>query len=728
MNRRVALALLLLLATPLAAQKKQITLDAIYDPTNRINFSGTVQTGFDWLDDTTFVWPAKDANGEFAEWRRFDVKTGKATPLFDRAKVAAALRAAGADEKEAKEAAESSDLNFDATKNATLLEIADDLYVYSFATGKATRLTTAKGEEEEATFSPDGKRVAFVRNNDLFVVDLNGNERRLTTDGNEKTLNGKLDWVYQEEVYGRGQWKAYWWSPDSARIAFLRLDERPVPEYTVVDHIPYRPELEVYPYPKAGDPNPLVALKIAGANGGDIVTVDIGRYAEVQPLIVNVEWTPDAKTLTYQVQNREQTWLELVAATLDGKSRTVLRETTKAWVDPIGNPKWLKDGSFLWQSERSGWRHVYHYKLDGTLIRQITSGEWEVRGLHGSDGTWVYFSATERSPIGLDAYRIRMNGTGLQRLTDAPGTHATNFNRALDLYIDRWSDIRTPDQVRVHRSDGRVLHVVEANPVPVLAEYELPDAELMQVRTRDGFVMEAMMIKPTDFDPSKKYPVYQFVYSGPHAQSVRNAWGGIRGMFNRLVAQQGVIVFICDNRTASGKGAVSAWPVYKNFGELELRDLEDSVAWLKQHTYIDGTRIMMSGWSYGGYMTAYAMTHSKTWSSGISGAPVTDWRDYDTIYTERYMLTPQNNPEGYRKSSPRFAAKDLHGRLLLIHGTTDDNVHMQNTIQFAQELQEAGKSFEMMLYPQTRHGVTKKSTQRHLQGLMLEFIRRELLR
>jgi dipeptidyl-peptidase-4 len=239
--------------------------------------------------------------------------------------------------------------------------------------------------------------------------------------------------------------------------------------------------------------------------------------------------------------------------------------------------------------------------------------------------------------------------------------------------------------------------------------------------------MEAMMIKPTNFDPAKKYPVYQFVYSGPHAQSVRNVWSGMRGLFNQLIAQQGVIVWICDNRTASGKGAVSAWPLYKNFGELELRDLEDSVAWLKQQPYIDGSRIMMSGWSYGGYMTAYALTHSKLWSSGISGAPVTDWRDYDTIYTERYMLTPQNNPDGYKKSSPRFAAKDLHGKLLLIHGTTDDNVHVQNTLQLAYELQQVGKPFEMMLYPKTRHGVVNKKTQRHLQGLMLDFIRRELV-
>lgn len=727
MNRRLALTLLLLLTTSLAAQKKQITLEAVYDPVERIFFSGSIQSGFEWLDDKTFIWPAKDAKGEFIEWRTFDTATGKAQRFFDPVKISAALEAAGVDAKEAKRAAEASSLNFDATRSAVVLEIAKDLYVYSFGNGKATRLTSAAGEEEEATFSPDGKRIGFVRNNDLYVVDLAGKETRLTRDGNPKLLNGKLDWVYQEEIYGRGQWKAFWWSPDSARLAFLQLDETPVPEYTISDEIPYRPELEVYPYPKPGDPNPKVALKIVAAIGGDIVTVDNSRYAGVEPLIVNVDWAPDAGTLSYQVQNREQTWLELVTARLDGTSRTIVRETTKAWVDPIANPIWLGDGTFLWQSERSGWRHVYHYRIDGTLIRQITSGEWEVRDVHGSDGTYLYITATERSPIGQDTYRIRMNGTGLQRLSEAAGTHTAKFNPGRTMYVDKWSDIRTPDQVRVHRSDGKVAHVVDANPATLLAEYELPNAEFMQVKTRDGFVMEAVMIKPTNFDPAKKYPVYQFVYSGPHAQSVRNAWGGTRGIFNQLIAQQGVIVWICDNRTASGKGAVSAWPAYKNFGEVELRDLEDSVAWLKQQPYIDGSRIMMSGWSYGGFMTAYAMTHSKSWSSGIVGAPVTDWRDYDTIYTERYMLKPENNPEGYRKSSPRFEARNLHGKMLLIHGTTDDNVHAQNSIQFMHDLQQAGKKFEMMFYPRTRHSVVNKKTQFHLQGLMLDFIRRELL-
>lgn len=722
------LALLFLLATPLLAQKKGLTLDALYDPKTMTHFGGAVQRGFEWVDDTTFVWPRTDADGTVVEWRVFDVATGKERPLFDRQKLQRALEAAGLGEDVAKKTVQAKSLTFDAKKSAIVFAAADDLFVFSFRTNAVTRLTSAPGEEEVPAFSPDGQKVAFVRANDLHVVGLDGRERRITTDGNAERLNGKLDYVYQEEVYGRGNFKGYWWSPDSSHIAFLQLDERMVPEYTIVDDIDYHPDVKVFAYPKAGDPNPRVALKIAPASGGEIVDVDNERYTSGELLIVDVTWAEDGENVTYQVQNREQTWLDLVSATRDGESKTLFRDTTRAWVDPLGPPVWLPDGSFLWQSERSGWRHLYHYKGDGTLIRQVTSGEWEVRDVAGADDRFVYFSGTERSPIGLDVYRIRIDGTDLKRLSTSEGTHGAIFNTKLTHYVDKWSDLRTPDQIRVHRNDGRETHVVEAN--VVTHDYELPPVELLQVKTRDGFPMEAILVKPPNFDPAKKYPVYQMLYGGPHAPRVVNKWSGqgIQSLlFLQFVAQQGVVGWICDNRTASGKGAVSAWPAYKNLGESELRDIEDGIAWLKAKPWIDGDRVALFGWSYGGFMVAYAMTHSKSFAAGISGAPVTDWRDYDSIYTERLMLMPQNNPEGYRKSSPRFAAEDLHGRLLLIHGTTDDNVHPQNTMQFAWELQQAGKEFEMMLYPRTKHSVLNKKTVFHIQKTVVDFVRRQLL-
>jgi len=272
-----------------------------------------------------------------------------------------------------------------------------------------------------------------------------------------------------------------------------------------------------------------------------------------------------------------------------------------------------------------------------------------------------------------------------------------------------------------------VAHVVEANVVN--SGFALLEPRFLQIRTSDGATLDAVLYRPANFDPSKKYPVYQLLYGGPHAPKVVNKWSGqgLQSMlFLQLIAQQGAIAWVVDNRTASGKGAVSAWPAYKNFGASELRDYEEAIAWLKSQPYVDGDRVALFGWSYGGFMVAYALTHSKSFAAGIAGGSVTDWRDYDSIYTERYMLMPQNNPEGYRRSSPRFNAADLHGSLLLIHGTTDDNVHAQNTLQFAYELQQAGKPFEMMLYPRTKHSVTDEETLLHLQRTVLAFLQRTI--
>ena len=288
--------------------------------------------------------------------------------------------------------------------------------------------------------------------------------------------------------------------------------------------------------------------------------------------------------------------------------------------------------------------------------------------------------------------------------------------------MDFWNDVNTPTQMRLYDSDGKLVRLVDENKVDALKQYKLGKVEFMNVKTRDGFTMEAMMIKPPDFDPSKKYPVWSYTYSGPQAQTVRNSWGGTRYMWHQMLAQKGYIIWICDNRTASNKGVNSAWPLYKNFGELELRDLEDGYAWLKSQPYVDGSRIGLWGWSYGGFMTSYALTHSQTFKIGIAGGTVSDWRNYDSIYTERYMQTPQNNVDGYQKSSPVHFAKDLHGKLLLIHGAIDDNVHMANTVQFLYELQKSGKQVQFMIYPKSRHGVVDPVLVKHMQQMMTDFI------
>ncbi len=710
-----------------APPQRPLTVDAIYHPERRVDFSGAPASDITWLDAGTYVTPRREGRG--VQWLSVDAVSGRTSPLFDAARMEAAFAALpGITREEATLVSRSTDLAFNPARTGALVTIADDLYAYELTSARATRLTDTPGIEEEAMFSPDGRSVAFVRASNLHVVDIaTQRERALTTDGSPDLLNGKLDWLYQEEIYGRGTFRAFWWSPDSTRLAFLQLDERPVPKYTVIDHIPYRPTLEVTDYPKAGDPNPAVRLGVARAAGGDLTWADLSAYDGTEILLVNVGWTPDARSVVHQVQDREQTWLDLnLADPATGRARRLLRETTSAWVNENGNPVWLQDGSFLWFSERSGFKHLYRYQSDGTPVRQVTSGRWDVRSLYGVDerNAVLYFASAERTPIGTDIYRIGLDGSALTRLSQAEGTHRATFSPGFGLYVDVWSDVTTPPQVRLHRADGSELRVIDANPVRTIAEYQVSKPEFVKVAARDGFVMDGLLIKPPDFDPSLRYPVYQFTYAGPGAAQVRNQWGGTQYMFHQLLAQNGIVVWILDNRSASGQGAESQWPVYGRLGERELEDLEDGIAWLTRQPYVDASRILLSGWSYGGFMTAYALTHSTSWSAGIVGAPVTDWRDYDTIYTERYMKTPQNNPDGYRRTAPRFAADRLHGRMLLVHGTIDDNVHFQNSLQFAHELQRAGKPFEAMFYPRSRHAVSDPRLNTHLRQLMLDFVMR----
>lgn len=713
------------------AQNKMLTIDDIFDPVKKVNFNGTVPE-IRWLKDGKHYLLSNDVSRkDVPRLQKVSVVTGEATPFHNAARMEAAFAAIGGfSAQDAKALANRGSYRFDVSETAVMINFANDLFYYRLNGDEAVRVTNTTEEEVGETFSPDGRMIAFVRNNNIFVYDLATRlERRLTADGSAKILNGRLDWVYQEELYGRGNFEAYWWSPDSTMIAYLRLDENPVQEFTVVDHIPYRQNLEVTPYPKAGDPNPIVQLGVVNAAGGATRWIDTYKYQPADLLITRVSWTPDSKKVAYQAQNREQTFLDLnFGDAKAGKSENVFREQTKGWVEVISNPHWMADGSFLWESERNGWRHLYHYGKDGKLVRQVTDGKWELRSFEMIDEgrRAAFFTATEHSHIAPHAYRINLDGTGLTRLTAAEGSHKVLVSPTANHFVDAWSDVNTPTQARLHAADGKRVRVIEENKVAALQDYKLGRAEFLQVKTRDGFVMEAMMIKPPDFDPRKKYPVLEFTYGGPHAPQVKNLWGGQVYLWHQMLAQKGYIIWICDNRTASGKGAESEWAVYKNFGELELRDLEDGLTWLKTQSYVDGSRIGIWGWSYGGFMTSYALTHSKSFKIGIAGGTVSDWRNYDSIYTERIMLMPQNNLEGYKKSSPVWVAKDLSGKLLLIHGLIDDNVHVQNTIQFAYELQKAGKQFELMLYPKSRHGVTDPLLVKHMRQLMMEFVLKNL--
>ncbi len=724
----VVLAFVLFHASAVLTQDKLLTIDDIFDPAKRVNFSGTPASPR-WLKDGVhYIVASKDRNAS-PRLLKVNAITGKSEPFYDGAKMEAAFVALpGFNKDVAHRLANQNSYQLNPAETGVLINYASDLFYYEFGSDRAVRLTSTPEEEVGEAFSPDGRMVSFVRDNNLYVEDLASQrrERALTRDGNPKLLNGRLDWVYQEELYGRGNFGAYWWSPDSTRIAFLQLDEHPVPSFVVVDHIPYEQNVEDTPYPKAGDPNPIVKLGVVNAAGGEVRWVDTYKYPAEDRLIVRVGWQPDGKRIVYQAQNREQSFLDLNSANPDdGKSSMMFRESSRAWVEVVDDGlRYLKDGSFLWLSDRNGWRHIYHYGADGKLIKQITNGDWDARSLdevNEEKGT-IYFSSSEHSFIANHEYSIKLDGTGMTRLTQAEGNHRASFNSSASRFIDSWNDVNTPTQAKLYDGAGKLERAIDENKVEALKQYKLGKVEFMNVKTRDGFNMEAMMIKPPDFDASKKYPVMSYTYSGPQSQSVRNSWGGTRYLWHQMLAQKGYIIWICDNRTASNKGVNSAWPLHKNFGELELNDLEDGYAWLKSQPYVDGSRIGLWGWSYGGFMTSYALTHSQTFKIGISGGTVSDWRNYDSIYTERYMQTPQNNSDGYWKSSPVHYAKDLHGKLLLIHGAIDDNVHMANAIQFLYELQKSGKQVQLMIYPKSRHGVTDPVLVKHMQQMMTDFI------
>jgi dipeptidyl aminopeptidase/acylaminoacyl peptidase len=663
--------------------------------------------------------------------------TGRVTPFFDTGPLAEALARLGAIDEEAaralaRQVAEPSPfrrrggggVTLNPAKTGALFEHEGDLY-YATLDGKtAVRLTKTPAREELASFSPDGKLVAFVRDNDLHVVEVATQaERPLTRGGVDRLRHGKADWVYFEEVFNRNS-KAYWWSPDSARVAFLEFDDAPVKDHVVVNDTAGARDVEQTPYPRSGDPNPKVRLGLVAAAGGPVRWADLSEYPDDDRLIVLAGWWPDGQSAFAYVQDRAQTWLDVVRIpSSEGPATRLFRETTKAWVDNPGAPHFLGDGTFLLPSERDGWKHLYRFSADGQLQGRVTSGEWEVRSVEHVDesGGWVYFTATKDSPIAVNLYRVRLGGGPVERLTWGSGSHAVAMSPDGRLFVDTWSDVATPSRVALASAEGRVVRTLDRNPARVLDDYRFGPRELVQIKARDGFLLEGELILPPDLDPKRIYPVWFTTYGGPHAPTVSDAWHGGRA-WEQALAAEGFVVFRADPSSASGKGAVSTWSAYKQLGVKELQDIEDAIAWLKRKPYVDGARIGMSGHSYGGFMTAYALTHSRLFAAGIAGAPVTDWHDYDSIYTERYMLTPKQNADGYDRTSVVAAAGDLHGKLLILHGAIDDNVSVRNTIRLVHALQQADKDFELMLYPSSRHGILG----RHYNRLQVDFIRRTL--
>ncbi len=721
-TRLLSITFVLLCSTVAAtAQKKLLSLEQTVGRGEKVDFSGTTPA-WSWAEDGLHLLRGRGEEARLVDPRTLEESAPPAPsesappavegeqekpPLDPLAE--AFLAEPGMDEDTARRIARGRRDESD-DERSVLIHSQGELYFVG-ADG-AGRVLTRDSEPglELVDLAPDGSAVAFVQGNDLHVIDTaTGWRRSITSDGCDEVFNGKLDWVYQEEVYGRGDFKGFWWSPDSKRIAFLRLDESQVHEFTVVDFIEpghFRVRPEIANYPKVGDPNPTVQLGVAEAATGAIKWVDLSKHAADEPIVVRVDWTSAGNEVLFMVQDRIQTWLDLaVADPATGRVRTVLHESSGSWVDRAEEPRWLADGSFLWQSNRSGYRHLYRYRLDGKLVGAVTGGDWAVNEILDVDEERgrIWFTSTKDGAVDSNVYRIGLDGKGLVRLTSGPGAHSVTFCPDKSLFLDRVSSLAAPTEVRVCTGEGEVLHVLGKAEIPDRETYACSDWELVEIRARDGFPLDAAVLKPVPFDASRAHPVWISTYSGPDSPSVRNRWNG--STWSQFLAERGVIVFQVNVRSASGKGHWVIEQCYKQLGVQELADLEDAIDWLCGHPWANRKRVGITGYSYGGFMSAFALTHSAKFALGIAGGGVYDWAMYDTIYTERYMSTPERNPDGYAATSVLKAAANLKGHLVLHHGTGDDNVHMQNVIQLAYALQKAGKPFEIMLYPESAHGI-----------------------
>jgi dipeptidyl-peptidase-4 len=729
LSLRLALA-----AAPPGAAKKPLTLERISSEASAAEpplvARGAFQTAWRDARHLTYLETETNEAGAKPSLFEYDVATGKKTRLLKPLPVPAEKTAQSGEKEPTPKTLPFAGALWSADGRLLLLSGESDLYVYDFGTKALRRLTHDEAEEESATFSPDGTHVAYVKKNDLYAVDVaSGKEKRLTTTGAPHVLNGKLDWVYEEELANRRSGRSYEWAPDSRALVYLRLDETRVPEYPIVDFLPTHGRLMPQRYPKVGDPNSVASVHVVDLRGKETASLPGPEDGYVAP---ELAFTADSRSACALLMNRAQTEISVVLLPRDGganaKPRVLLVEKDAAWINSIEPPRFLKDGSgFLFLSERTGFLHLYRHDMTGALRNAVTSGSWMLDRSFEVDerSGWVYFTATEGDPRGRQVYRAKLDGSSSEHLSKEHGTHTIDLSPDGALYVDRSSDVATPPRLALFHADGERVALVD-EPATRLAEYAIGTTELGSFAGSDGTLFYTSLVKPSHFDPSKKYPVVVAVYGGPHAQVVQDRWGAT-SMLELLMAEKGFLVFSMDNRGSWGRGHAFETPILKNMGAQELKDQLEGVEHLKKLPFVDPSRIGITGWSYGGYMTLFAATHAgDVFKCAVAGAPVVDWKLYDTIYTERYMKLPKENAEGYKTSSPLQSASQLGTKLLILHGTSDDNVHMQNTVAFLDALMRARKDFVFVPLPGQKHGPRDPAARLYTNQRILEFFEKNL--
>jgi dipeptidyl-peptidase-4 len=603
-------------------------------------------------------------------------------------------------------------------------------WIYDLVT-KSISLLADTGNLQLATFSPDGLKVAFVKNNNLYYKNLVTNSiKQVTSDGKiNSIINGSPDWVYEEEF---GFSKAYCWSPDSRSLAFYRFDESDVKLFDIILFSGLYTSVSRYKYPKAGEANSKVDIRVFDLESEETIVMNTGT--DYDQYIPRIKWSATQGKLCIIRLNRMQNKVDVMLANaFSGESEVIYTEENASYISEIDDNyiHFTADRQcFIVLSERSGFFHYYLYSLTGKLISPITQGNWDVDELLGIDErkSTLYFTANKASVVQQDVYSVKLDGTRQRKLSDRPGNNTAEFSNNFNYYINTWSDANTPPRYTLHRIDGSLIRVLEENALlkKELKTFGFTKKEFIKIPVFENLELNAYIIKPPDFDSTKKYPLFISVYGGPESQDVKDSWDdGLA--WQQLLAQRGIIVACVDNRGTDGRGEAFRKSTYMQLGKLETEDQVNAAIYLGSLPWIDENRIGIWGWSYGGYMTLLCVTKgAAVFSMGIAVAPVTNWRFYDTIYTERFMRKPQDNPKGYDDNSPINYAGRLKGKLLLIHGTADDNVHLQNSMEMTERLIQENKQFQQFMYPDKNHSIYGGNTRYHLYTMMTKFIQENL--
>ncbi len=719
---KILVGLLITATSTIYAQDKEISLEEIYDGTFRQEYLQSLQS----LDNgKEYVVLNRDRNANTSSIDVYSYKSGeKVRSLLNSKDLSEISRFQGF------ELSENEDKILLSTNMEQIYRRSSRgiYYIYDVEDKTLTKLSDNK--VQEPTFSPDASKVAYVFENNIYTYDIaSGEETQVTTDGEKnKLINGVTDWVYEEEF---AFVRAFDWNKTGTHLAYLKFDESEVPEFSMdMFGQDLYPSQQVFKYPKAGEANSEVSLYTYELAAEESEKVELGDYEDFY--IPRIKWTQDPEILSVQVLNRHQNDLDLIFVDAeDNEAEVVMNETDEAYIDITNNLTFLEDNSFIWTSEKDGWNHIYLYDEDGELENQVTEGNWEVTDYYGydKDSKKIFYQSTENGSVNRDVYSIKINGKNKTRLTEKEGMNSADFSADYTYFINSYTSTETPYEFTLHNAkNGKLVRKIKDNSALLEKEaaYNFAPKELSTIEV-NGNELNMWMIKPNDFDENKEYPLLMFQYSGPGSQSVSNSYFGTNDYWYQLLANEGYIIATVDGRGTGFKGADFKKVTQNELGKYEVEDQIAAAKKFGEMDYIDENRIGIWGWSYGGFMSSNAILKGNdTFSMAIAVAPVISWRFYDTIYTERYMTTPQENPSGYDENSPINHVEKLKGDYLLIHGGGDDNVHLQNTMRMVEALVQANKQFDWAIYPDRNHGIYGGNTRLHLYTMMTDFIKEKL--